>query len=188
MQQVEVVQYRWAGSWGPFRINVECGECSLSEGILQSVVEEEFEEYPVTYRIVDWLPNWWRVLPRGGWHAPIITVNGCVIVQGEVIDRGLLAAHIRKALAPNREPTGDVVFYKEGCAHCARAKALLDEHGIAYTAHDVVRDPLAARHMFAVVKRHVGGSTPVTVPQIWLDGNYIGGADALEQRLDGVDR
>lgn len=40
--------------------------------------------------------------------------------------------------------------------------------------------------MFPRVKAHIGEKTPVTVPQIWLDGEYIGGADQLSEKL-GVD-
>jgi glutaredoxin len=47
----------------------------------------------------------------------------------------------------------------------------------------VVKDPRALYEMLARVKPLVGPSTPITVPQIWLDGSYIGGADELGQRL-----
>jgi len=37
--------------------------------------------------------------------------------------------------------------------------------------------------MLARVKPLVGPKTPITVPQIWLDGKYIGGADQLSEWL-----
>jgi len=37
--------------------------------------------------------------------------------------------------------------------------------------------------MLARVKPIVGPKTPITVPQIWLEGEYIGGADQLGQVL-----
>jgi glutaredoxin len=37
--------------------------------------------------------------------------------------------------------------------------------------------------MLARVKPIVGPKTPITVPQIWLDGNYIGGADQLQTHI-----
>lgn len=138
---------------------------------------------PITFETKEWLPNWWRIIHKGAWHAPIVTINGTVVSQGTVVDRGLLAAAIRAALDPQDEPTGNTVFYKEGCTFCIRAKALLDGKGITYEKHDVVQDPLQARRMFSVVKKHVGNKTPVTVPQIWLDGTYIGGAEDLERHL-----
>ena len=39
--------------------------------------------------------------------------------------------------------------------------------------------------MLARVKPLVGPSTSISVPQIWLGGGYIGGVDALSQRLHG---
>ncbi|HDY7489574.1 TPA: glutaredoxin, partial [Vibrio vulnificus] len=37
--------------------------------------------------------------------------------------------------------------------------------------------------MIPEVKAIIGEKTPVTVPQIWLDGSYIGGCDKLEVYL-----
>ena len=47
----------------------------------------------------------------------------------------------------------------------------------------MVKDPRALYEMLARVKPMVGPKTPITVPQIWLDGDYIGGADQLSERL-----
>ncbi len=41
--------------------------------------------------------------------------------------------------------------------------------------------------MIPEVKAHIGLKTPVTVPQIWLEGEYIGGADSLEKWLSRHD-
>ena len=37
--------------------------------------------------------------------------------------------------------------------------------------------------MIARVKPLIGAKTPMSVPQIWLDNHYIGGADELGERL-----
>ena len=42
----------------------------------------------------------------------------------------------------------------------------------------------ALYEMLARVKPIVGPKTPITVPQIWLDGDYVGGADRLGELLD----
>ena len=47
----------------------------------------------------------------------------------------------------------------------------------------MVREPRGLYEMLARVKPIIGPRTPVTVPQIWLDSHYIGGADELSQRL-----
>ena len=60
-----------------------------------------------------------------------------------------------------------------------RAKAALDEAGVEYIYHDVVKDSAALYRMIPEVKAIIGEKTPVTVPQIWLDGKYVGGFDEL---------
>ncbi len=75
--------------------------------------------------------------------------------------------------------TGNHVFGKETCPHCVRAKAHLDKAGIDYAYRDVVANPLDLYEMLARVKPIIGSKTPVTVPQIWISGDYVGGADQL---------
>ena len=64
-----------------------------------------------------------------------------------------------------------------------RAKDYLEQAGVDYQYHDVVKDPRALYEMLARVKPIIGPKTPITVPQIWLDGNYVGGADELKRLL-----
>ncbi|GAK83134.1 glutaredoxin [Vibrio ponticus] len=61
---------------------------------------------------------------------------------------------------------------------------MLDDAGIEYQYHDVVKDSAALYRMIPEVKAIIGMKTPVTVPQIWLDGQYIGGADNLEAWIE----
>ncbi|NIQ96747.1 MAG: glutaredoxin, partial [Desulfuromonadales bacterium] len=62
-------------------------------------------------------------------------------------------------------------------------KGYLADADIDFTYHDVVDSPRALYEMLGRVKPIVGPKTPITVPQIWLDGEYIGGADQLEKIL-----
>ncbi|MEO0819110.1 MAG: glutaredoxin 3 [Pseudomonadota bacterium] len=75
----------------------------------------------------------------------------------------------------------DVVIYaKDYCPFCRRAKALLAAKGVAFTEYEVTDD--AAR--FAEMVERSGRRT---VPQIFIDGRHIGGSDdlaALEARGD----
>ena len=72
-------------------------------------------------------------------------------------------------------PLSITLFTRAGCPHCARAKDLLDERGWFYEEialqGDVTMDSVHA----------VSGRT--TVPQIYMDGEHIGGADELGQWL-----
>ena len=44
----------------------------------------------------------------------------------------------------------------------------------------MVKEPRALYEMLGRVKPIVGPKTPITVPQIWVDGSHVGGADELE--------
>ena len=63
------------------------------------------------------------------------------------------------------------------CGYCARAKSLLEKKGAAYEEVDVMMDEKKRSEMRERAKRS-------TVPQIFINGQYIGGSDelaALEQ-------
>jgi glutaredoxin-like protein len=76
-------------------------------------------------------------------------------------------------VAPNaKKPDQVAIFTREGCSFCAKAKALLTELG-----YDYAEVPLA----HTVRNRVVGAVTGKgTVPQIFINGEYIGGAEELE--------
>ena len=64
------------------------------------------------------------------------------------------------------------------CGYCARARSLLQKKGVAFTDIDVDGSTVKRNEM---VER-AGGRR--TVPQIFIDGEHIGGSDdhiALEQ-------
>ncbi|MGF1750184.1 glutaredoxin family protein [Vibrio cionasavignyae] len=180
---IKVTLYRWAGSWGPFKVNIPCGECTLTKDILNDTFAHELNGVPVELEVKDWLSNWWEPLKVGAWHAPIIMVEGKVISQGEALNRGVLVQSIIQEWTKQDELTGSIVFGKETCPYCVKAKQLLNEAGIDFQYHDVVKDSAALYRMIPEVKAHIGEKTPVTVPQIWMDGEYIGGAEQLEQWL-----
>lgn len=83
----------------------------------------------------------------------------------------------------------DIVIYAKGyCPFCHRAKALLDARGAAYTEIEIAHD----RARFAEMVRRSGRRT---VPQIFVDGDHVGGWDdlaaleasgALDARLAGA--
>lgn len=182
-QTVNITVYKWAGSWGPFKIKVPCGECALTGDVIQDTLEQELDGIPVDVETREWLSQWWKPLRRGGWHAPIVMVENKVISQGSALNRGLLTQAVIESHAAIAPVAGNVLFGKESCPHCKRAKGYLSGAGIEYDYHDVVRSPRALYEMLARVKPIIGDKTPVTVPQIWLDGRYIGGADELSKKL-----
>ncbi len=79
-------------------------------------------------------------------------------------------------LAPNEaHPASVTLFTRKGCAHCVRAKAMLEDHGYEYEELVLNRD-YTDRTL-----RAVAGAT--SLPQVFIDGRLVGGADDLEAVL-----
>jgi glutaredoxin-like protein len=74
-------------------------------------------------------------------------------------------------------PLDATVFTRKGCPHCARAKRALDEAGIAYEELVLNRD-FTDRTLRAVTAR-------TSFPQVFVNGEHVGGADDLEVWLRG---
>lgn len=183
IKPVHIALYRWAGSWGPFRVKIPCGECSLTEDVIRDCAAKELSGIALEIREFDWLSNWWKPLLRGGWHAPIVLVNDRVVSQGIALNRGLLTQAVIEQAIDATSLEGCHIFGKDGCGHCKRARKLFMDSGIEGKYHNVIEDTRALYEMIARVKPIIGDKTPVTLPQIWVDGDYVGGADALEARL-----
>lgn len=71
------------------------------------------------------------------------------------------------------------------CPYCARAKRLLDRKGVSYAEIDLWTEPGRRSEM---LERAAGRRT---VPQIFIDGQGIGGSDDLHAldaagKLDGM--
>ena len=66
-----------------------------------------------------------------------------------------------------------VLYTTMWCPYCHRARALLEKKGVAFTDIDIVEHPERRQEMI----RRAGGRT--SVPQIFIDGEHIGGSDEL---------
>ncbi len=72
-------------------------------------------------------------------------------------------------------PSEITLFSKAGCRHCQRARALLTERGLSF-------EEIRLDHGVSFkTLRNVTGRT--TTPQIYIDGEHIGGTEDLEQHL-----
>ena len=81
-------------------------------------------------------------------------------------------------LAPREKaPEPAAIITRVGCPHCARAKALLDRNGVVY--EEVT---LGKNVTFSTVRAVSGRGT---VPQVFIGGKHIGGADDLEKYFAG---
>jgi glutaredoxin-like protein len=81
-----------------------------------------------------------------------------------------------KFINPDAVQTTKVsLFTKPGCPHCARAKDLLAQKGLQYEEL-TVGEEISISAMRAITSAD-------TVPQIFIDGEHIGGADDLEKHF-----
>jgi glutaredoxin 3 len=65
------------------------------------------------------------------------------------------------------------MYTKEFCGYCARAKALLRDKGVAFEEYDLT---MGGPKRAEMIERANGRTT---VPQIFIDGEHIGGSDDL---------
>jgi glutathione-dependent peroxiredoxin len=79
-----------------------------------------------------------------------------------------------------RKPRAVSIITKPGCPFCARAKELLGTHGIDFE-EIVLGHDATLRSVRAITGKE-------TVPQVFIDGEYIGGSEALEAYLEGETR
>lgn len=75
-----------------------------------------------------------------------------------------------KKSAPKATEQRVRIITKDDCPYCVRAKALLTQQGISYKE---------------IKREEVKDFAFATVPQIWLDGQHIGGYTELAEKLTG---
>ncbi|MBW1693012.1 MAG: hypothetical protein JRJ41_02405 [Deltaproteobacteria bacterium] len=190
---VQLTLYRWAGKFLFFRIKSRCKECDIAYTVLQRLINEQLSEKPVSLKIIPWLDNFWKVIWRGGWHAPILTVNNKVFSQGKVPDIPKLLstignvlddpslvqlgkANIEKSVIPDKE-SDITVYFSPACPHCRQLLSYLDNNGIEYSGRDVTQSETARED----VKRLSGR---LSIPVIIVKGEVVQGFD--KSRLENL--
>ena len=88
----------------------------------------------------------------------------------EVSDADTMLAYINPSA---KKPDQVAIFTREGCGFCAKAKALLTDLG-----YDYAEIPLPHNTRSRVIGAVTG---QLTVPQIFINGEYVGGAEQLAQ-------
>jgi glutathione-dependent peroxiredoxin len=95
----------------------------------------------------------------------------------EVSDADTMLAYI----APREKaPEPAVIFAREGCPHCARAKAMLDKAGVVF------EEVTLGKGITSSTLRAVSGEG--TAPQVFIGGKLVGGADDLEKYFARLDK
>lgn len=72
-----------------------------------------------------------------------------------------------------------IIYSKNPCPYCDRAKMLFKHKGIEYTEINAIE------HQAEMTQKvtEATGQPPMTVPQIWLEGQYIGGFTQLVEHF-----
>lgn len=65
-----------------------------------------------------------------------------------------------------------VVYTRDGCPYCTRAKALLTAKGAAFTEKNATVDPAFRQEMMTRSGRN-------TFPQVFIGATHVGGCDDL---------
>lgn len=93
---IDIVVYRITGPQGPIDIpHRYCEECDLTVRLTQSVLDE-LGDPDIRFDVKPWMLYFWKPILRGGWHAPILTIDGRVFSQGVVPNREELREAIQK--------------------------------------------------------------------------------------------
>lgn len=117
------------------------------------------------------------------WRYSMLVKDGVIVKQFiepelpgdpfEVSDADTMLEYI----APDAKKPSDItVFTREGCEFCVRAKGLLHDAGMDFDELVLNRDYSES------TIRAVSGTS--TVPQVFINGEYIGGSEALDAHLN----
>jgi len=94
---VKVTVYRWAGKKWFFRIDGECILCDLAVSQVRHFMSL-YKDWPVELEVKPWLTHLWESLRHGGWHAPVVVVDGQLVRQGTIPTRAEFDGAVHRAL------------------------------------------------------------------------------------------
>ena len=77
-----------------------------------------------------------------------------------------------------------VIWSKPSCPHCVQAKTLMNIRGIDYEEFHMQKNPKNRDDLME--KCEAINVIPRTVPQIWIDDEYVGGFQELKNKLDAI--
>lgn len=79
-----------------------------------------------------------------------------------------------------------LIYTKEECPYCVKAKDLLNSMGVLTIERKLDVDFTRETLMDKLTAANANVSR-LSVPQIWLDGEYVGGFDRLSQYFESTD-
>ena len=106
-KKLEIVIYRISGKQFFFKVPTQwCEECDLTIAAVRSVLSElgVATDPQVRLTIKPWLEYMDEALAKGGWHAPVLILNGRIFSQGVVPNKAALKARIQSLLPRQTAP------------------------------------------------------------------------------------
>jgi len=124
---------------------------------------------------------------KRSWRYSMLVKDGVIVKQFiepekegdpfEVSDADTMLSYIAPRV---KAPEPAVVFARTGCPHCARAKETLKKNGIVF------EEVTLGKGVTLSSVRAVSGKG--TVPQVFIGGKHIGGADDVEKYFAKADK
>jgi hypothetical protein len=94
---LEIVIYPIAGKQLWFHVpDSFCRECDLTMRMVEKVVGHLDDPSQVRVQVRPWLRHLPEAIWRGGWHPPVVTINGKLFSQGVVPEAQALRTEIEK--------------------------------------------------------------------------------------------
>jgi hypothetical protein len=94
---LEIVIYTIAGRQLWFHVpDSFCRECDLTMRTVEKVVGDLDDPSQVQVQVRPWLRHLPEAIRRGGWHPPVVSINGKLFSQGVVPDAGALRQEIKE--------------------------------------------------------------------------------------------
>ena len=115
-------------------------------------------------------------MPANREGSPVPDVSFKVVRNGEFTTVGSDEIFKGRRVVLFALPGAVTMFARHGCPFCERAKTMLTERGIPFEAI-YLGDGISMSSVRAT-------SSAARVPQVFIDGKLIGGADALQVFLD----
>ena len=98
MKKVNVVVYKMTGKQLFFNVPEKiCEECDLSIAQVKNVANK-IDGNKINIEVKPWFNNLLPVLIKGGWHPPVVMINGKIFSQGSVPDAEKLESKIRQEI------------------------------------------------------------------------------------------
>ncbi len=120
---------------------------------------------------------------KRSWRYSMLVKNGIIEqmfieedVEGDPFDVSDADTMLDYINDTAKKPSVATILTRKTCPYCAKAKKLLDKAGISYEEIPVSNKDITSRTLRAIANAE-------SVPQIFIDGKYIGGSDDLENFL-----